>query len=335
VNSVEIKHVEAGLPDGSKYHVPYWHVDSGKDGPCVLVTAALHGSELQGAEALRQFLPFVKKGLLRGSCMLVPFANPVAVRMRQPHIDFEPGRDYGRDRVNNVNGSWPGKPDGSNAERLSHALFHGVVTHATHLVDIHCWQCNMATTGLARTGRQDSLDLVSASGLSFGRHSEWEPKVKQRPVTPCTLSSYFHDTDRTAMAVELSGQYGFWPEQMALGLRALRNAFRHFGMASGPLRRGGRPTVWLNDCKQIKIGAPATGVFVPVPVALGSWIEAGEPLGHVFTVSGLKTRKLHARKSGYLWRMGPMHTQQGKQVRMLFHPYVEKGEDVVEMYARR
>ena len=43
--------------------------------------------------------------------------------LRQPHIDFELGRYYGSDRENNVNCSWKGTPDGTDAQRLSHALF--------------------------------------------------------------------------------------------------------------------------------------------------------------------------------------------------------------------
>lgn len=334
-HAVKTGYVETCLRDGSSYRVPYWHVDSGKDGPSVLVTAALHGTELQGSEMLRQFLPTLRKKLLRGSCMLFPFANPAAVRRQQPHIDFEFGRNYGRDRVNNVNGTWPGKADGSSAQRLSHALYEAVVKPATHLIDLHCWQRKQAATGLARTGRQDSLDVVNASGLPFGRHSEWEPHIKQRPVTPCTLSSIFHDTDRTAMTVEFSGQYGFWPEQLNLGLGALTNVFRHFHMLAGAPRRPARPTVWLNDSKQIKVKAPTSGVFVPASVELGGWIDRGEPLGHIFAIGSLKSFTVEAPGAGYLWRMGPMHTQQDKQVRMLFHPYVEKGEQVAETYAPR
>jgi len=287
--------------------------------------------ELQGSEALRRFLPVVTDSLLKGSCLLLPFACPEAVRRRQHHIDFDfrlPGGRESEDHIISVNSAWPGRADGTNAERLAHALFHGVVQRATHLIDIHCWQRLQAATGLARAGRQDSIDLVNAAGTPFGRRTEWKPEVHERPITPCTLTSYFHDTDRTAMCVELSGQYGFWPDQVELGLRILRNSFRHWGLLPGGIEKPDHPTVWLNDCDEIEVPAPAAGVFVPRSYAPTDWVGKGAILGHLFVPATLETIEVLAPAEGYLFRFGPMHDHLFQHVRMFFHPHVEAGQAV-------
>ena len=329
--NAEQKAVGVELTDGQSYHVPYWRIDSGVPGPRMLVTAALHGSELQGSEALRRFLPEAEQGVVRGSCCLVPFANPVAVRRHQPHIDFEHGRYYGSDSVNNVNCSWPGKAGGSNAERLSHALFHALVEDADCLLDLHCWQRVRAATGLARAGRQDSIDLANAAGLPFGRRCQWQPEVKERPITPCVLSSYFHDTDRTAACVELCGQYGFWSEQVELGLRAIRSSLRHLGLMDGEPEEPPRPTVWLDESEQVEVTASCAGVFAPTPVALGDWIGAGTALGHILTIDDLSTVEVLAPRSGYLYRLGPTHDRNEEQTRMFLHPYVNQDQTLAEL----
>ena len=329
--TMHLKRTQATLTDGSAYDVPYWEVDSGAPGPCVLVTTAMHGMELQGSEALRRFLPLVTDQLVEGSCLLLPFANPETVRRRQHHIDFDfrlPGGRESEDHIISVNSAWPGDAGGTNAERLAYALFHAVVQRATCLIDIHCWQRRQAATGLAREGRQDSVDLVNAAGTPFGRRSEWKPEIQERPVTPCTLTSYFHDTDRTAMCVELSGQYGFWPDQVELGLRILCNSFRHWGMLPGDIERPARPTVWLNDCDEMEVAAPAAGVFVPQPLAPTDWVEKGAGLGHIFVPATLETTEVLAPAEGCLFRFGPMHDHDFQHVRMFFHPHVEVGQSV-------
>ncbi len=319
---VEMRYVEPTLSTGESYRIPYWHIDSGRDGPCVLVTAALHRGELQGSEAVRRFKPVVEEDLLCGSCMLIPFANPEATRRRQPHIDFEVGRYYGRDSVNNVNCSWPGDPEGSSEQRLSNALFHAVVEPATKLIDLHCWQHITAATGLANSDRPDSIEAVNAAGPPFGRHGQWKPEVKERPVTPCTLTSCFHDTDRTAFCVELSGQNGFWPDQVELGLQILNNTFRHFGMLPGEPVKPEYPTVWLNDCEQMEVLAPASGVFVAAPLSPGDRVKQGDRLGHIVLMDSFDIVPIAAESNAVVFRFGNYK----EQAAMPFHPYVEREE---------
>ena len=332
---LELNHTNSSLTDGTSYTIPYWRVDSGRPGPCVLVTSALHASELQGAEILRRVAPHLAQQLLCGSCLLVPFANPVAVQRRQPHIDFEHGRYYGADFVNNVNCTWPGDPAGSNAQRLSHALLNTVVSRASHLIDLHCWQHLRAATGLTRANREDCAALVNATGLPFARASEWRPEITERPVTPCTLSSYFNDTDRVGICIEFSGQYGFWEEQIELGERALLNAFRHLEMLPGEPARPLRPTIWLNESRELNVSALASGVFVPEPLSLGQCVGKGDLLGRILSLGDLGATDVSAPETGYLFRLGPMHDVGFEQTRMFMHPHVDEGQELATLVEPR
>jgi predicted deacylase len=57
------------------------HVLHGKrPGPVLLITAALHGDEINGVEICRRLLKLPKINSLRGTLIVVPIGNPVIYR---------------------------------------------------------------------------------------------------------------------------------------------------------------------------------------------------------------------------------------------------------------
>jgi len=163
------------------------------------------------------------------------------------------------------------------------------------------------------------------AGVPFGRHSEWRPEVAERPVTPCTLTSWFHDTGRLAMCVEFSGQYGFREDQIELAGCVLGNAFRHLGLLDGDVERPARPVMWLNDCDQVDVVSPVAGVVVLEPLAPGIEVEKGALLARVVEPDSLQAHEMVAPESGRLFRFGVMHEPERQHERPCFHPYVDPG----------
>ena len=328
---VSVKYVEANTTEGEAYRVPYWEVESRTPGPSVLVTAALHGNEVQGAEVIRQFLPRAEEGLLRGSCLFVPFANPAAIRRHQPHIDFELSRYAGSVREDNVNCTWPGDAKGNNAQRLSHALFQALVGRATHSIDLHCWNCFWATTALARDGHELAIRLAGVTALRFAKRTEWHPGAKERPVLPCTLSAYFNDTGRAALCIEFAGQYGVWHREVTRGVRALANCFRVLDMLAGEAEGQEEGPIWLNDAQQTEVPATCPGLFVRGRWRTSDWVDEGAPLGHVLSDSDLGCVELRAPVSGYLYQYGCVHDNTSEHSMMWTHPHVKDGEVVAKI----
>ena len=193
-----LKFIEVSRNNGVGYRVPYWELDSGRPGPAVLVIGAMHGNEIQSPEIIRRFREIAMGKLIAGSCILIPFCNPVAVHGRHAHIDFEVGRYYGRDQINNLNCSWPGDPNGSDTQRLSYALFNTVVQKATHCIDLHCWQSMTATTVLPQHDNPGSMGMATATRLPFMKYNT-DRKTKPRPEYPCILTEYFNDSGRPAL----------------------------------------------------------------------------------------------------------------------------------------
>jgi uncharacterized protein len=325
-----VSHIETSLADGTRYRVPYWDVRSGRPGPCVLVTAALHGNELQGGEVLRRLLPELRGQLAAGSCLLFPFLNRQAVARRQPHIDFEPGRYYGSDAENNLNCSWPGRADGTSAQRLAETLYREILPRATHLLDLHSWQHGLATTALARSGHEGSLALARATALRFLRHAAWKPEIRLRPVFPCSQTSIFNDTGRAAICIEFAGQYGFWEREIRLGVRAVRNCFRRLGLLPGDPEGLEEEQVWLNDAARTELPAPASGVFIPAGLCPGDPVEKGQRLGRLLHDESLREEDIAAPAAGYVHQFGAIRgvgrNDTARDPMITYHPYVTAGE---------
>ncbi len=337
--TLTVRTVQATDTRNTAYPVPYWEVDSGRPGPCLLVTAILHGTEVQGGAAVWRLLPEAARDLARGSLLLMPVCNPEAVRRRQPHVDFDPTRYYGSDTANNVNCSWPGRADGTNAERLADALYRQLLPRATHGFDVHAYSRIWAPIAYARTGHAESLAMARATGFPFGRHAEWRPEVQQRPVFPCTLSSLYNDTGRAGICVELSGQFGFWEDEVARGVRALRNVARLLGLLPGAPELPAAPMVWLNDSEQVPVPAPRAGLFLPAPLQPGDRVEAGAELGAVLGLADLEAVPVRAPAAGTLYQYGPIRGvskhDMAKDPLTIMHPYAAAGETLAVLAVPR
>ena len=101
--------IRASLTRGKQLKVPVWTLDSKLPGPCFLVLAAQHGNEVQGIEAIRQFMDLAEKRLKAGKVIALPFGNLPAIRERRPHIHMKPEQPYADNRGHNINRTWPGE----------------------------------------------------------------------------------------------------------------------------------------------------------------------------------------------------------------------------------
>jgi len=140
-NRVMVDNANAKLEDGSVLSIPFWRIESGRDGPSLLLIAAQHGNEVQGAEVARRFKEACSAQLISGSVWLLPMANLQAIHIKRHSVNLGPEEPITKARLEgyNMNLVWPGNPDGNNTERLAHALTQSVLRHCSHSVDMHCW----------------------------------------------------------------------------------------------------------------------------------------------------------------------------------------------------
>ena len=98
-----------------------------ESGPSVLITAGIHGDEVNGVEIVRQL---ISKGFTkpqRGMVISIPVVNVFGFLNQERK--FPDGRDLNR--------SFPGNAKGSLAARFAYFIMKEIVPHADYILDFH------------------------------------------------------------------------------------------------------------------------------------------------------------------------------------------------------
>lgn len=329
---VGVHHLSATLTKHGEIGIPYWRVAAAREGPCLLITCAQHGCEVQGCEAARRFVEAAARELLCGEILVVPFANRPALWKRRHHISSAPERHYGEDDGHNMNRTWPGSPDGNDTERMSHAIAADLAPRATHNVDVHCWARFTAATALPRSDRPRSMELARVSALPFAQPRGGVGGTETEPKTPCTIGALFNDSGRASLSFELSGQYVILEDQVRLGLRSLVNIARVLEMLPGAPEGLDEGPTWLDRCEMVTVQAPADGLFVEAALRSADWVSEGQPLGHLLSDADLSVTEIFAPAGGRLFRWG-CHREKCDVALPDMHPYASAG-DTLAVIAR-
>lgn len=120
------------LYDCSPMFMPVHVIRGKKPGPILLVTAAIHGDELNGLEVVRRLLKQKSLSRLRGTLIAVPTVNVYGFLYQSRYL---------MDR-RDLNRSFPGSVSGSIAARLANLVLQELAVHATHVIDLHTGALN-------------------------------------------------------------------------------------------------------------------------------------------------------------------------------------------------
>lgn len=102
-------------------------INGSAPGPCLWLSAAIHGDELNGVEIIRRVLSELDSTDLAGCLISVPIVNVFGFMEQDRYL---PDR---RD----LNRSFPGSRNGSLAARLANLFMTEVVSHCSHGIDLH------------------------------------------------------------------------------------------------------------------------------------------------------------------------------------------------------
>jgi len=98
-----------------------------KAGPCVLITAGIHGDEVNGVEIVRQIIANRYNVPDAGMIICVPVLNPLGFIMKTR--EFPDGRDLNR--------VFPGSKEGSLGSRFAYFFMKEIVPKIDYCIDYH------------------------------------------------------------------------------------------------------------------------------------------------------------------------------------------------------
>jgi len=129
------------------------------DGPCILLTAGIHGDEINGVEIVRQIVAKGYNKPTKGTVICIPVINVFGF-LNQSR-EFPDGRDLNR--------MFPGSKRGSLASRFAYYVIKTVIPHIDYCIDYH-------TGGAARfnfsqirldADSKETLELAKVFGSKF------------------------------------------------------------------------------------------------------------------------------------------------------------------------
>ncbi len=273
--------------------LPFCLLEGAEAGPCLLVTAGVHGSEFCSIEAALRLMK-LDPATIRGTLVVLPILNVQGFRARSIYVMPEDGK--------NLNRVFPGRPDGTVSERLAHWLVSAVYPQVDAYLDLHGGDLDesLVPFSLFPSGSDASRTLAGVFGLPIAVAAGGEGytiNAAGRLGIPSVLA-------------EVSGN-GLWDEAGVTQLTdGIARVMRHLGMIATAVAPPPRPeptlvTMWVP-------AAPVDGLWYPAK-DLSEPVETDEVLGEIRDVFGTVLDTIRSDKAGFiLYRLTSLSVGRGE-----------------------
>ena len=109
--------------------IPVIVVNGARPGPVLALVAGSHGTEYASILALQKLAQAADPAELSGTLIILPLINVPSFAQKVSHLNPVDGK--------NMNRFYPGRPDGTQTERVSWAIAKQVVEKCDYLIDLH------------------------------------------------------------------------------------------------------------------------------------------------------------------------------------------------------
>ena len=248
-------------------------------GPVLLLTAAVHGDELNGTGIIREVLIDPPCELTAGTLVLVPVVNI---------LGFERHSRYLPDR-RDLNRSFPGSASGSLAKRIAHTIFTELVQKCDFCLDLH-------TAAVGRTNfpnvRGDlSHPQVRRLATAFGCQLIVDNKGFEGSLRNAACKAG-HPT----IILEAGEVSKVEPSVLEVGLRGVVNVMVELGMTEG---ESSRP-VYQATIDHTQWLRADNGGLLRFHAGPGEVVEAGQPIASCLTLLGDERGVVEAPEDGII-----------------------------------
>ena len=229
-----------------------------KPGPVLLVSAAIHGDELNGIEICRRLINETDAHNLAGTLVVVPIVNLFGFIQQSRYL---PDR---RD----LNRCFPGSERGALGSRMAFLFSEELVKKSTHIIDLHTGAIHRSNLPQIRADVDNDKSLEMAKSFS----------------TPVILHSKERDGSLRALATELgiplilyeAGEaLRFDEASISAGVIGVQNVMKHLKMLKG--RRKGRRITPVISHRSTWVRSERDGLILR-KVELGQTIQKGQIL---------------------------------------------------------
>jgi len=267
---------------GDPITLPMHVVRGKKAGPCVFVSAAIHGDELNGMGVIHDLIFGEPIELLRGTLILLPVVNI---------FGFEVQSRYMPDR-RDLNRAFPGSATGNLTSRVARTIFDEVVSHCDYGIDLH-------TAAGGRTNFPNVRGDLTVPGVrriaqAFGCELMVNGKGPDGSLRREAVKA-----GCPTIILEAGEPLKIEPGVLAVGLRGVRNVLRELSMMPGEVEK---PAYQVRVDQSVWVRAEVGGLL-RFHIAPGAFVEEGQIVATNAGVFGETQNQLRAPAGGIVLGM--------------------------------
>ena len=287
------------------------YVKRGKqDGPTFLVSAAIHGDELNGIEIISRLINDKAIKNLKGTLIAVPMVNVYGVINQSRYL---PDR---RD----LNRCFPGSARGSLAGRIANIFLKEVVVKCDYGIDLHTGAVHRSNLPQIRANLSD--ETTKAMAFAFG-----VPVLLNADIRDGSLRQSADEKGVTMLLYEAGEALRFDELSIRAGLKGILNVMRHLGMLKKTKSK--KPTVEPFVAHQSTwVRASESGV-ISHKKNMGDYVQKGDVLALISDPYGKTLGEVTSTVDGII--IGKQNIPLTQEGEAMYHiAYFKRPDDVVE-----
>jgi predicted deacylase len=292
---------------GQGWYIPVIVIKGAKPGPRLLLSAAVHGDELNGMKVIHTLAQTLDPKTLSGTIIALPAVNTPGLLF--DNRNFLGSSDGGT--ASNLNRLMPGNAKGDEAAviyagRIWDAIIKGNVDFA---VDIHTQSRGTLYPLFIFVDPRQPLSLNMAKLMN-------PDMIKYDPGLKGTLETALNEAGIPAITAELGGPKVFDAEMVARGVAGVRNILIDQKMLAGVLQTPKTPPIIGNQ--MVSLRAPLGGI-ADILVKLGEPVRQGQLVAIINSPFGEERVRIVAPQDGHVLSVGtdPLREPGALLVRLL------------------
>lgn len=257
-----------------------------EEGPTILITAGIHNAEYVGIQAAMELAQEFQPEDLSGNVIFVPLVNVSGFENRTMSTVYEDGK--------NLNRVFPGKADGTQAERIACTIVQKLFSLADYYIDLHSGDgFEQLHPHVYYVGVVD--EKTADASLHMARHISSRFIVRSKCADGGAYN-YASSMGIPSILIERGGQSAWSWEEVEQDKRDVEHLILHL---QGKRCRGLKHTRQMILENVVYECAPYTGCWYPMKKP-GEYFFKGEELGELRDYYGNKLYTSIAMEDGVI-----------------------------------
>jgi predicted deacylase len=275
----------AKLHNGTDLKIPVIISRGLEDGPCMLLSAGIHGDETNGVEIVRQIIRNGFNIPQRGTVICMPVVNVFGFISQTR--DFPDGRDLNR--------MFPGTKNGSLASRFAYSIMEEIAPHIDYCIDFHTGGAMRFNYTQIRLDikNQETLDLAKVFGAKFIIDAENRDKSFRDALTERGKKVLLFEGGKSLNLDRIVTQIGIQGALRVMHHLNMRDFTKELSTKNSPLEK----QVFVEKSSWVR--ARESGMYRNKK-RLGAKVLKGDILGTISDPFGTFEIELTAPNDGYI-----------------------------------